>query len=71
MKKSSWALISFIASFIGIFILGLFCGTIAVITGVVGLITFDKTLHTNKWQAMIGLILGAIEVLVLGALFFS
>lgn len=71
MKKNTWALISFITSLIGIFILGLFCGIIAVITSVVGLVTFDKTLHTNKWQAIVGLILGVIEVLVLGALFFS
>lgn len=36
---------------------------IAIFMSIIGLLTFDETKHRQKWQAVIGLLLGSISAL--------
>lgn len=59
-------LISFIFSMIGIFMFGLPCGIIATILGIIGIATFKPETQSNRWMAITGLAVGAVEIVVMG-----
>lgn len=61
-KVNTMALLSFIFSLVGLIVAGLPCGIVAVITGIVGLVKFKPETEKCKWMAIVGIILGAIDV---------
>lgn len=63
-KNNTAGLISFIFSLIGIFIMGIPCGIVAVITGIVGIATFKKEEEKNKWMAITGLCVGIADIVL-------
>lgn len=66
MKKVTvLGMISFIFSLIGIFFAGLPCGIVALITGIIGIAKFNPEKETNRWMAITGLALGAVEIVVM------
>ena len=68
-KKNNMALTSFILSLVGLIIAGIPCGIAAVITGILGLTKFNPETENNKWMAIFGIVLGAIDaILVIVAL---
>lgn len=62
-KFNKVSIVSFIVSIIGIFIAGIPCGIIAIITGIVGLVIFKSETERGKWMAITGLIIGVIELI--------
>lgn len=64
-KNNACGMVSFIFSLIGIVIAGLPCGIVALITGIIGLTTFKPEKEKNKWQAITGLALGAVEIVIM------
>jgi len=68
-NKNKMALTSFILSLVGLVVAGIPCGIAAVVTGILGLTKFNPETENNKWMAIFGIVLGAIDaVLVLVAL---
>ena len=68
-KRNSMALASFICSLVGLVIAGIPCGIAAIVTGILGLTKFNPEIENNKWMAIFGIVLGAIDaILVLVAL---
>lgn len=65
-KTNTCGLISFIFSMVGIVIFGLICGIVALITGIIGVSTFDAAKQKNKWMAITGLCVGAVEIVIMG-----
>lgn len=63
-KNNTAGLVSFIFSLIGIFIMGIPCGIVAVITGIVGIATFKKEEEKNKWMAITGLCVGIADIVL-------
>lgn len=64
-KMNPYALASFILALVGIIVAGIPCGIAAVITGILGLTKFDpETQKNNKWMAIVGIILGAVDILL-------
>lgn len=63
-KISTPALISFIFSLVGLIIAGLPCGIVAIITGIVGLVKYNAETQKCKWMAIVGLIVGALDVIL-------
>jgi hypothetical protein len=61
---NGYCVASFVLSMCCFFILPFLCGAAAVIWGIVGLITYDENKHTSKWMAIVGIIIGAIGVVV-------
>ncbi len=59
-------LVSFVVSLIGIIVAGLPCGIVATITGIIGLVKFNNQTEKGKWMAITGLIIGVLEVVVMG-----
>lgn len=55
---------SFISSIVGLFVLGLPCGLIALITGIIGLSTFKVEEQRGRWMAITGLIIGVLDIIV-------
>ena len=60
---SSTGLASFVISLIGLVVAGLPCGIVAIITGIVGLVTFKPEEQKGKWAAIAGLVIGVIDVI--------
>lgn len=59
------ALASFILALVGLIVAGIPCGIAAVVTGILGLTKFDPEKHkNNKWMAIVGIILGAADVII-------
>lgn len=68
-KRNNMAFTSFICSLVGLLIAGIPCGIAAVVTGILGLTKFNPETENNKWMAIFGIVLGAIDaVLVIVAL---
>lgn len=68
-KRNNMAFTSFICSLVGLLIAGIPCGIAAVVTGILGLTKFNPETENNKWMAIFGIVLGAIDaILVLVAL---
>ncbi len=64
-------LLSFVFSIVGIFVYGIICGIIATILGIVGLATFKSEKHTSRWMAITGLVIGVVEVVIMGLYIIS
>ena len=62
-KNNGLALASFILSLVGLIVAGIPCGIAAVVTGILGITKFDSNTQKNKWMAIVGLVLGAIDVI--------
>ena len=67
-KNNSSALTSFIVSLVGLLIAGIPCGVVAIITGAMGIKTFNPETQKNKWMAIFGLVLGIIDIVVVALL---
>ena len=63
-KNNNNALLSFIFSLIGIIVAALPCGLVAIITGCIGISKFNSEEEKGKWMAITGIIIGAIDVIV-------
>ncbi len=63
-KNNNNALLSFIFALIGIVFAGLPCGLVAVVTGCMGISKFNSEEEKGKWMAITGIIIGAIDVVV-------
>ena len=65
-KSNTCGVISFIFAMIGIIMFGLPCGIVATILGIIGVATFKPETQTNRWMAITGLVVGAVEIVVMG-----
>lgn len=64
-KMNPQALASFILALVGLLVAGIPCGIAALVTGILGLTKFNpETQKNNKWMAIVGIILGAADVIV-------
>ncbi|MCR5146905.1 MAG: DUF4190 domain-containing protein [Clostridia bacterium] len=63
-KTNPQALASFILALVGIIVAGIPCGIAAVITGILGLTKFNPETQKNKWMAIVGIVLGAIDIIL-------
>ena len=63
LKFNGVAIASFVCSLVGLFYFTFPCGVAALITGIIGVVKFDKNKEKGKWMATVGIILGAIEIL--------
>ena len=64
-KFNKVGMVSFIFGIIGIFVAGLPCGLVAMITGIIGTATFKSEKEKGRWMAITGLVVGIIEVIVM------
>lgn len=64
-KNNVCGLVSFIFSLVGIVFAGLPCGIVALITGIIGVTGFKPEKEKNKWLAITGLALGAVEIVIM------
>lgn len=58
-------LLSFIFAMVGIFVFGLFMGLAAAILGIIGVVKFKKESQKFRWMGITGLVVGAIEFIVM------
>ena len=64
-KLTPLALSSFILSLVGLLIAGIPCGIAAIVTGILGIAKFEpENQKNNKWMAIVGIILGIIDVVI-------
>ena len=63
-KVNTSGLISFIFSIVGLFFAGLPCGIVALITGITGLVKFNKETEKFKWMAIVGIVIGVADVVL-------
>lgn len=63
-KLNKCGLFSFIFSLVGIIIAGLPSGTIAIITGILGIVTFKPDVQKGKWMGITGLVIGVLDVVI-------
>lgn len=63
-KNNGSALASFILSLVGLLIAGIPCGIAAVITGILGITKFNPDTEKNKWMAIVEIVIGAIDVIL-------
>lgn len=61
-KNNGLALASFILSLVGLVVAGIPCGTLAIIFGGISMFKFNPETQKNKWMAIVGLILGIVDV---------
>lgn len=64
-KFNGVSIASLIFCIIGIFVAGLPCGLIAMVTGIIGTATFKAEKEKGRWMAITGLVVGVIEVIVM------
>lgn len=57
------ALLSFIFSLVGLWVFGVPLGIAAVILGIVGIVKSNKEKQNLKWMAIVGLVLGVIDII--------
>ena len=62
--NNSFALASFICSMVGLLIFGIPCGVAAIVTGILGLVKFDLEKEKNKWMAIVGLVVGIFDFII-------
>lgn len=62
--NNSFALASFICSMVGLLIFGIPCGVAAIVTGILGLVKFDSGKEKNKWMAIVGLVVGIFDFII-------
>ena len=63
-KNNNFALASFICSMVGLLIFGIPCGIAAIVTGIIGLVKFDSVNEKNRWMAIVGLIVGIFDFVI-------
>lgn len=64
-KMNPQAVASFVLALVGLIVAGIPCGIAAVITGILGITKFNpETQKNNKWMAIVGIVLGAIDVIL-------
>lgn len=63
-KINTSALISLIFSLVGLVIAGIPCGLVAIITGIVGITKFNAETEKGKWMAIVGIIIGIVDVVL-------
>ena len=63
-KLNILCMISLTFSVIGILKYGIICGAIAIITGIIALITFKKEIQDGKELAILGLAIGITDVIM-------
>ena len=51
--------------------MGIPCGTVAVITGIIGIVKFNAKEENNKWMGIVGLCVGAVDVILVSMYTFS
>lgn len=56
-------LISFIFSIIGFFMFSIPLGITAIVLGIIGIVRFDAKRQKLKWMGIVGLCVGAVDVL--------
>ena len=61
-KVNAFGLISFIFSLVGLLVAGLPCGIVALITGIIGLVKFNKETEKLKGFAIAGIVIGVFDV---------
>lgn len=61
-KNNGLALASFVLSLVGLVIAGIPCGILAIIFGGVSMFKFNPETQKNKWMAIVGLILGIVDI---------
>lgn len=64
LKFNGVAIASFVCSLVGLFYFTFPCGIAALVTGIIGAVKFDKNKEKGKWMAIVGIVLGAIEILL-------
>lgn len=62
-KLNGYAMASFICSIVGLVVFGMPLGLAAIVTGINGIREFDKETQNNKWMAIVGLVIGIIDVI--------
>ena len=63
-KANPYALARFICSMVGLIIFGMPCGIAAIVTGILGLIKFDSEKESGKWMAIVGLVVGIFDAVI-------
>ena len=61
-KNNGLALASFILSLVGLVIAGIPCGILSIIFGGISMVKFNPDTQKNKWMAIVGLILGIVDI---------
>lgn len=67
-KNNKNALASFIVALVGLIIAGIPCGIASAILGVLGITKFNPETEKGKWMAIVGLILGIIDIIAVVAI---
>ena len=49
---------------VGLLIFGIPCGIAAIVTGIIGLVKFDSVNEKNRWMAIVGLIVGIFDFVI-------
>lgn len=62
-KVNNMALLSFIFSLVGLLVAAIPCGIVALITGIMGIVKFNKDTEKFKWMAIVGIVLGVIDII--------
>ena len=62
-KYNVCAIISFICSLIGLFKYGIFFGIASLVLGIIGVKKCKKDNEKGKWMAVVGIVLGIIEII--------
>ena len=63
-QNNKKALASFILALVGLIIAGIPCGIAAIVTGSMALSKFNPDTEKNKWMAIVGIVLGAIDIIL-------
>ncbi len=64
-KLNICALLSFIFSLVGLFVFGFPLGIAAIILGIIGIVKSNKEKQNFKWMAIVGLVLGSIDIIAI------
>ena len=62
-KNNAMALTSFIVSLCGLVIAGIPCGVVSIVFGGIAMAKFNPETQKNKWMAIVGLILGVVDII--------
>ena len=62
-KYNVCAIISFVCSLIGLFKYGIFFGIASLVLGIIGVKKCKKDNEKGKWMAVVGIVLGIIEII--------
>lgn len=68
LKFNGVAIASFVCAMVGILVnsmsLRFGCGVAALVTGIIGLVKFDKEKEKGIWMAITGIIVGSLEIII-------